>query len=214
MTDKRIRVLLVDDHAMVAEGFRRLLDATGDIEVVAMASTAVAAAEAAVEHRPDVVLMDYRLPDGPGTAAAARIRAEVPGARVIMLTGSDEPDALRAALAAGCVGYLEKTGPLDRLPAAIRAAAAGESVISPHHLAQLSAEPAAPAPRHLLLTRRELEILRLVAEGMSNQMIADAAVVSIHTVRTHIQAILEKVGAHSKLEAVTIARRQGLLGPD
>jgi DNA-binding NarL/FixJ family response regulator len=87
-------------------------------------------------------------------------------------------------------------------------------VISPHHLAQLSAEPAAPAPRHLLLTRRELEILRLVAEGMSNQMIADAAVVSIHTVRTHIQAILEKVGAHSKLEAVTIARRQGLLGRD
>jgi len=203
-----IRVLLVDDHEMVAESFRRILEAEDDIEVVATASTAAAAFEAAVAHEPDVILMDYLLPDGDGVAATARIKERLPEVRVVLLTGSDVDAALPGALEAGCVGYLEKTGALDKLAPAVRAAASGEVVISPSDLGRIATEPRSSVAD---LTPREREVLGLLADGLSNRDIAGRLFLSVNTVRTHVQRILEKLPAHSKLEAVAIARRRGIL---
>jgi DNA-binding NarL/FixJ family response regulator len=202
-------VLIVDDHSMVAESFRRALALEDDLEVVAVAATVAEARVAASTHRPDVVLMDYALPDGDGVSTAAALRQELPATKVILVTGSDGSDAVRSAIEAGCVGYLEKTMALSQLALAIRAAAAGDTVISPEHLA-LAMRPT-PADQ-AQLTRREREILALVATGLSNQAIADQLVLSLHTVRTHVQSILAKLGLHSKLEAASFARDNGLVG--
>ena len=205
-----IRVLLIDDHEMVVESLRRLLETTPDIDVVAVAGTAQSGLDAAIEHRPDVAMVDYRLPDADGAVTTTRILQAVPEVRVVMLTGSDEPPALRAALAAGCVGYLEKSSAPERLAAAIRSAAAGQTVISSEHLDRLRKEGAARLAQGEL-TARELDVLQRMGEGLSNQAIADCLFLSVNTVRSHAQTILEKLGAHSKLEAVTVARRHGLL---
>ena len=157
----RITVLIVDDHSMVAESFRRALALEDDLEVVAVAATAADARAAATAHRPDVVLMDYALPDGDGVTTAAALVRERPATKVILVTGSDAADAVRRALEAGCVGYLEKTMALSQLAVAIRAAAAGETAISPEHLA-LALRP--PPVDEAQLTPREREILRLVAD--------------------------------------------------
>ena len=209
--EERIRVVLVDDHDMVAESFRRILATTADIAVLAVAGTTAGAVEAARVHRPDVIVMDHHLPDGRGSVAAMRILAELPDVRIVMLTGTDDPDALAEALAAGCVGYFEKTSAFDELPAAIRAAAAGGAVISPRHLVRLRQRDRTPTPPGTPLTPREREVLLLVAEALPNAAIAERLSLSVNTVRTHVQVILEKLGAHSKLEAVMVARRRGLL---
>jgi NarL family two-component system response regulator LiaR len=203
-----ITVLIVDDHSMVAESFRRALALEDDLEVVAVAATAAEARAAATAQRPDVVLMDYALPDADGASTAAALLQERPATKIILVTGSEAADAVRLAIGAGCVGYLEKTMALSQLAVAIRAAAAGETAISPEHLAlALRPTPADDAQ----LTRREREVLALVATGLSNQAIADQLVLSLHTVRTHVQSILAKLGLHSKLEAATFARDNGLV---
>lgn len=207
----RIRVVLVDDHDMVAESFRRILATTPDIDVLAVAGTAAGAVDAARTHLPDVIVMDHHLPDGRGAAAAARIHSELPEIRIVMLTGTDDPGALADALAAGCVGYFEKTSAFDELPAAIRAAAGGGAVISPRHLVRLQKHTGRPDPPGARLTPRELEVLHLVAQALTNATIAERLSLSVNTVRTHMQVILDKLGAHSKLEAVTVARQRGLL---
>lgn len=209
--DTRIRVVLVDDHDMVVESFRRVLATTSDIDVVGVAGSVTAAVDAARAHRPDVIVLDHHLPDGHGAVAAARIRSELPAIRIVMLTGTDDPGALREAFAAGCVGYFEKTSAFDQLPAAIRAAASGGAVISPEDLARLQRQDRAPVPPAMRLTPREREVLLLVAQALPNGVIAERLSVSVNTVRTHVQVILDKLGAHSKLEAVTVARRRGLL---
>jgi DNA-binding NarL/FixJ family response regulator len=205
-----IRVLLVDDHEMVAESFRRVLDAQHDIEVVGVRGSADAAVSAATELRPDVVIMDYVLPDTDGVWAATQIRSVLPDAKVVLLTGSGMPEVLDLALGAGCAGYLEKTSALHELAPAVRAAAAGELVLSPEqavrHIRDRSLRPAT-----VTLTAREVEVLRLVSEGLSNKAIAVRLTLSLNTVRTHVQRVLMKLEAHSKLEAVAIARRSGLL---
>ena len=207
-----IRVVLVDDHVMVLEAFRRMLATAPDIDVVATACTAAAAVVAAVEHAPDVVVIDYVLPDDLGALAAARIVATVPSVKVIMLTGSDDPRALRAALEAGCVGYLQKTSTHGHLVDAVRTVAAGGTVISPEDLQRLHGAGAEPQPSTGgPLTMREREVLLMVAEGWPNRVIAERLFLSVNTVRSHVQTILEKLDAHSKLEAVTAARRRGLI---
>jgi len=206
-----IRVVLVDDHEMVAESFERMLATMPDIQVVAVAGTAAAAVAAANEHVPDVIVMDYLLPDDLGAVAATRIRSEHPQIKILMLTGSDDPRGLAAALKAGCVGYFQTTGAFRELPAAIRAAAAGGVVISPQDLERLAAHPQASAASTASLTRREREVLVLVAQGLPNRAIAERLFLSVNTVRTHVQTILDKMGAHSKLEAVRLAESHGLL---
>jgi DNA-binding NarL/FixJ family response regulator len=201
--------MLVDDHQMVAHSLRAILEQEADIDVVAVSGSVAEAMVDVASARPDVILMDYFLADGDGVTATTRIKQDHPEIKVILLTGSDDPLALQRAVDAGCVGFLDKAGPLDDLAAAVRVAVAGHVVISAEDLAQLipgrAKSPAA-------LTKREREILHLVAEGMTNQAIAAELVLSVHTVRTHVQTVLTKLGAHSKLEAVAIAKRRRLLG--
>lgn len=203
-----IRVVIVDDHAMVAESLARLLEADDGIEVVALAVNVAGAIEAARRCQPDVVVMDYGLPDGDGVSATARIREEWPRMKVLLLTGSGS-DVVAAALDAGCVGYVEKTNAGASLVAAVRSVHAGEAVLPPAKLSGLLAR--ADADPGGTLTRREREILRKVERGTTNQAIATELTVSLSTVRSHVQSILKKLGAHSKLEAVSIAREQGVL---
>jgi DNA-binding NarL/FixJ family response regulator len=208
MASTPIRLMLVDDHDMVAQGLKIILEDEPDIDVVAVANSAAQAVAIATTARPDVILMDYYLPDGNGASAAARIKSDNPNIKVVLLTGSDDPDALQRAVDAGCAGYLDKSGPLDELAAAVRVAAAGHVVISAEDLSRL-----VPRTREgTVLTEREREILFLIADGLTNQAIAARLVLSVHTVRTHVQTILGKLGAHSKLEAVATAKRRRLLG--
>jgi DNA-binding NarL/FixJ family response regulator len=206
-----VTVLLVDDHAMVAESFRRVLSSLGDVDVVGVAETACEGVALALELRPDVVLMDYVLPDANGATAARAILAQVPDAKILILSGSDYSSVAIAAVDAGCVGYLEKRVPLDKLVSAVHAAAAGEAILSRDELQRIAAGRNAARLRSSGLTPREREILGLVSEGLSNQAIADRLTVSLNTVRTHVQKVLTKLGAHSKLEAVALATNSGLL---
>lgn len=204
-----IRVVIVDDHAMVAESLRRLFESEHDIEVGALAVNVAGAIEAVRTCQPDVVVMDYALPDGDGVAATVRIRAEWPRMKVLLLTGSSGSDVVTAALEAGCVGYVEKTDAASSLVAAVRSVHAGEAVLPQAKLSTLLAR--ADADPGTTLTKRERQILERVERGASNKEIATELTVSLNTVRTHVQSILKKLGAHSKLEAVSIARRQGVL---
>jgi DNA-binding NarL/FixJ family response regulator len=201
--------MLIDDHQMVVQSLARVLDSEDDIEVVATANSVGEGIAAAAEHLPEVILMDDRLPDGDGISAAARIRTAHPNTEIVVLTGSNDPDALRRVVDAGCLGYLDKTRSIDDLVAAVRIAATGHVVISANDLNKIVNSPRGDVTS---LTKRERQILFLIAEGLSNQTIAERLVLSVHTVRTHAQTILAKLGAHSKLEAVGIAKRRNLLG--
>ena len=209
-----ITVLLVDDHDMVAESFRRALAAAGDIEIIGIAATAADAIALALDRPPDVILMDYVLPDADGATTARAILAELPDTKILLLTGSEDSEMLFAAFDAGCVGYLEKTHALGELVAAVYSAAAGVVVLSPEQMRRLAAVPRAATVDPSLLTAREREILDLLGEGLTNPAIAERLELSVNTVRTHVQTVLRKLGAHSKLQAVAVATKNGLLtGP-
>jgi DNA-binding NarL/FixJ family response regulator len=206
-----IRVLVVDDHEMVAESMRRLLEDEDDIVVTGIARSAAEAKAAAWAVPPDVVLMDFGLPDEDGITAAAAIRSRLPQTRVLIWTGGNE-DVAVAALEAGCDGYFEKSEPSEKLVTAIRAVHRGETAISSDELARLLSR-LRPSHRDVGddLTARELDVLRLLAEGTGNKEIAQQLSISLNTVRNHVQSILTKLGAHSKLEAVMIAARAGIV---
>jgi DNA-binding NarL/FixJ family response regulator len=192
-----------------------VFDRCPDIVVVDVVGTASDGIAAATRLRPDVVLMDYALPDADGVTAAALIKQQTPGTQVVMLTGAgdDEAVALRA-MEAGCSGFLGKARPVDELLAAVRAAHAGEALIAPSMLVRL-------LPRlerkyqgvGQSLSRRELEVLNVMAEGGSDKEIADRLTISHNTVRKHVQNIIRKLDAHSKLEAVVNAVRHGVIRP-
>jgi DNA-binding NarL/FixJ family response regulator len=209
-----IRVLIVDDHEVLAASLAMVLEAEEDITPAGVAHTLEEARTMVSTTQPDVILLDHRMPDGDGVAAIPSLEALRPGMGIVVLTASAADHVLMAAIEGGASGFLSKTRSLDEVTAAVRAAAAGESVISPEMLARL-------LPRFQRtgghsadeLTDREREVLALVAEGLSNAAIAERLVVSVHTVRNHIASLSAKLGAHSKLEALSIALRQGLL-PD
>jgi DNA-binding NarL/FixJ family response regulator len=208
MSRRVIRLMLIDDHDMVVQSLRAVLALEDDIEVVASANSIAEGVMGAAAHVPDVILMDYHLPDGDGASAAARIRADHPSIKIVLLTGSDDPDALQRAVEAGCVGYLDKMRALDDLAAAVRVAATGHVVIAADNLSNIVSRRRDDA---VSLTAREREILVLAAAGLTDRATAERLGLSVHTVRTHLQAILGKLGAHSKLEAVAIAKRHRLL---
>jgi DNA-binding NarL/FixJ family response regulator len=209
-----VRLLIVDDHDMFAESLRLALSAEPDLAVVGTAATLAQARAMIVSVAPDVVLLDHRLPDGLGVDAITDLMSLRPSAKIVVLTAAAEDSMLVAATEAGCAGFILKTSPLEELVAAVRTAAAGELVVSSELLARLlnRLQRGHEQPAHELTTR-EAEILELIAEGMTNGAIATRLFISVNTVRNHLQNILAKLDAHSKLEALSIAIRDGLIAP-
>lgn len=208
----QIRVLVLDDHQMFAESVARMLGAEADIEVVAVAGNVADGVRLATTTSPDVAIVDFQLPDGDGIEAARRIRAARPAARIVVLTGMADDKMLLAAIDAGCSGLVTKDKALNELVQAVRLAYSGDAYIGPSMLAALL--PRLRSGHRAIgsdLTRREREVLNLIADGLSNQAIAEALFLSVHTVRNHIQTLLTKLDAHSKLAAAAIAAREGLL---
>lgn len=211
-TADRIRVLICDDHALVAKALGLLLAAYPDVEVVGVAGTVAQVRELAASRFPQVVVMDYALPDGDGVEATAAIKDAHPDVHVVMLTAYADEDVLVAAIEAGCSGYVTKDKGADELMTAIRLAAGGQAMVSPDMLARLL--PRMRRNHHGLgwdLTARERQVLDMLADGASKEDIARHLFLSTNTVRNHIQSILTKLHAHSRLEAVAAATREGLV---
>jgi len=204
------RVLVVDDHPIVRAGLVGLVDAADDIDVVGTGATGLEAVRLATELRPDIVLMDLRMPDLDGDEATARILAAVPSTRVVILTTYETDDAILRAIGAGASGYLLKAAPEDELLAGIRAVAAGEVALAPSVSRVLVRRAASPAPA-VVLTPREIDVLRLVAEGLSNREIGERLHLGEATVKTHLLTAFPKLDARSRTGAVTRARDLGLL---
>lgn len=207
-----IRVLIVDDHELIRETLVFVLKVEQDIEVAATAATGEEALAEARRTRPDVVLMDYLLPDADGAEVTRTIKSERPQTKVVMLTAATGDEVLVKAIEAGCSGFVTKERAVDEIVAAVRAAHVGEALISPSMLARVLPKLTQTVPsKGFDLTPREHEILTLLAEGQRNQEIADGLGISLYTVRNHIQSILIKTQAHSKMEAVANAVREGLI---
>jgi DNA-binding NarL/FixJ family response regulator len=217
-----IRVLVADDQAMVREGLAVLLGAQPDLEVVGEAETGERAVAAAVELRPDVVLMDVRMPVLDGIEATRRIVAGPAGGtvRVLVLTTFDEDEYVYAALRAGASGFVLKSASAGALAEAVRVVAAGEALLAPSVTARLLADfarqgaPRAPDRARLdRLTERETEVLALVAHGLSNAEIAAHLVVAEQTVKTHVSRLLGKLGLRDRTQAVVFAYETGVVRP-
>lgn len=207
-----IRVVIIDDHTMFAESLARLLSDSADIDVVATERNGAQGVAAARRWTPRVVLLDQRLPDRPGVEVARELRAALPDTMVVILTGAADDRVLLGAIDAGCSGFLTKDHAASRVVDAVRAAAQGEVLIPPELLARLLPQ-LNRAHRGLGsdLSEREREVLDLLATGAPNKEIAAALSLSVNTVRNHVQRVLVKLGAHSKLEAVATAAREGLI---
>lgn len=209
-----IRVLIVEDHQMFAEALARALQDEGDIRVVGICRSLKAARDWLRQEPVDVVLMDYSMPDGDGIAMADYIRREHPRTRVMVVSAAEERPVLLHALEAGCSGFIGKSESMVHLPSAIRGATVGNIAISPGMATKLTGpESRSHAPGEPL-TSRELQVLRLIAQGKSTQQIAEHLFMSEMTVRNKISRINAKLGTHSKLEAATRALRLGLADLD
>ena len=202
----RIRVLSVDDHPLLREGIAAIINSQQDMEIVSQASGGHEAIQQYREHRPDVTLMDLRLPDLSGIDALIAIRAEFPEARVIMLTTFEGDVEVHRALAAGARSYLLKNMPPSVLLDAIRQVHAGKRRIPPEVAAQLAEHMSDDS-----LTAREVEVLQQVAGGNRNRDIADLLRISEETVKVHVKHIMEKLGASDRTQAIAIAVRRGII---
>jgi DNA-binding NarL/FixJ family response regulator len=220
-----IRILLVDDQALVRAGFRMILDAETEMEVVGEGSDGREAVDQARALRPDVVLMDIRMPELDGLEATRRILSNVPegeeGPRILMLTTFDLDEYVYEALRAGASGFLLKDTPPEQLVSAIQVVAQGDALLSPSITRRVISEfvkgtgpkPQAQFPRLQDLTARELEVLMAIARGLSNAEIAKALFVSETTVKTHVARILMKLGLRDRVQAVVLAYEAGVVTP-
>ena len=202
----RIRVFTVDDHPLLREGIATLVNSQPDMTVAAQASTGREAIQRYGEHRPDVTLMDLRLPDMGGIDVMIAIRADFPDARILVLTTFDGDVEIQRALEAGARGYLLKTMPPAEMVDAIRQVHAGRRRVPP--------EVAAHITEHLgeeALTAREVEVLREVADGRRNKDIGERLFISEETVKVHVKHVMEKLGASDRTQAVAIAIRRGII---
>jgi DNA-binding NarL/FixJ family response regulator len=219
----RIRVLIADDQRVVRDGLNMLVSLIDDVEIVGLASDGAEAVRLAEEHRPDVILMDLRMPGLDGAAATAQVRERVPGTRVLVLTTYADEAAILAALRAGALGYLTKDASAEQIEAAVRAVYAGQTHLDPAVQARLVATvtgrgASGPAPDQAGgagpppagLTSREAEVLTLLASGLSNAEIAQRLFLSNATVKTHINRIFAKTGARDRAQAVRFAYQHGL----
>lgn len=208
----RIRILVVDDHEIFAHSLVRLLGSRPGFKIVGIAGRVADAVDAAVAYEPDVILMDFELPDGDGAQATEQVKALIPAAKVVMLTVRADEQALVRAIAAGCSGFVNKDAPVEELLDAIVAVNEGETITPQAELAPLL-HRLRPTRRGLGadLTPREMDVLRLMASGLVNKEIAQHLGVRLNTVRNHVQNVSYKLHAHSKLEAVATAVREGVL---
>ena len=213
-----ISVMLVDDHQLVAEGLASMLNASTDLRVVGTAGSGAEAVNLAESCGPDVIVMDSHLPDGAGAEVAARLRSLRPGVPIVFLSADESESAMIAAVRAGACAYLPKSRAAADVADAIRRAVEGEMMIPAAQLARLLARSQEMARDDALrqrllqsLTPREREVLGLMADGLDNRAIAAELGIGFTTVRGHVQNILEKLDAHSKLEALACAARYGLL---
>jgi DNA-binding NarL/FixJ family response regulator len=213
----RTRVLIVDDQPLLRAGFKSVLEASGQVDVVGEAATGVEAIEQARRLEPDVVLMDVRMPDMDGIQATRRM----PQQKVLILTTFGLDEYIIEALRAGASGFLLKDAPVEELLSAVRAVAAGDAQLSPAVTKRLLDQVARRLPSAVdhddalleELTAREQEVLRLLAVGMSNAEIGDALVVSEATVKTHVSSVLGKLGLRDRVQAVIYAYESGLVAP-
>ena len=221
----RIRVLIADDQRVVRDGLSMLVSLIDGVEVVGLASDGTEAVRLAEAHRPDVILMDLRMPGVDGAAATAQVRQRLPGTQVLVLTTYADEAAILAALRAGALGYLTKDASAEQIEAAVRAVHAGQTHLDPAVQARLVAtvtgqapgpatDPAGRAgPPPAGLTSREAEVLNLLASGLSNTEIAQRLFLSNATVKTHINRIFAKTGARDRAQAVRFAYQHGLATP-
>jgi DNA-binding NarL/FixJ family response regulator len=210
--DGAVTMVIVDDHLMFAESLSRLLSEDEHITVLGAAANAAEGLALVAELDPDVVLVDFQLPDRTGVEVAAEVKARNPKTMVVMLTGSTDDRVLLAAIDAGCSGFLTKDRGASEVAEAVRAAAAGEALISPAQLARLL--PKLSRTHRAVgadLTDRERELLKHLARGQTNKVIAAELHLSVNTVRNYVQSVLTKLNAHSKLEAVSTAVREGII---
>ena len=220
-----IRVLLADDQTLVRDGFRMILEAQDDLEIVGEAADGEHAVSLAAQHRPDLVLMDIRMPRMDGIAATRAITTSRPQTRVLVLTTFDLDDYVYDALLAGASGFMLKDVGRNDLVTAVRVVAGGEALLAPSVTRRLlgdfvrsrTAEPATTQQTGLagpdVLTGRELDTLQLLAQGLSNLEIADQLVVSEHTVKTHVSNVFHKLGLRDRVHAVIYAYERGLVKP-
>jgi DNA-binding NarL/FixJ family response regulator len=219
MQQRPVRVFVVDDHAVVRRGLRAYLEVVDDMEVVGEAADGQQALEGiaalvAAGRPPDVALMDLLMPGMDGVAATAAITRRHPEMAVVAMTSFGQADLVRGALQAGAAGYLLKDAEADEVAAAIRAARRGEVHLDPVIARQLTRSLVAPEAQTVqALTEREREVLVLVAQGLSNQQIADALVISERTARTHVSSVLGKLGVASRTQAALLAIREGIVPP-
>ncbi|HUB01467.1 MAG TPA: response regulator transcription factor [Terriglobales bacterium] len=207
MSDEtRIRVMTVDDHPLLREGITTLINSQPDMQMVGEASTGLEALERFRKLRPDITLMDLRLPDKSGIDVMMAIRSEFPEARIVMLTTSEGDVEIQRALAAGAQGYILKSMPPKEMVEAVRIVHAGKKRIPPAIAAHLAEHYADED-----LTSREVEVLQQIAEGNRNRDIADRLFISEETVKVHIKHIMEKLGASDRTQAVSIALKRGII---
>jgi DNA-binding NarL/FixJ family response regulator len=208
----KIRLLIVDDHPVVRDGLRGMLESQPDFEVVGEASNGEEAVQLASSLSPEVMLMDLRMPVMDGVTALREIKASNPAVQVLVLTTYDSDADILLAIEAGAMGYLLKDTSREDMYAAIRATARGESVLSPGVASRLIGQMRAPAEEKL--SSREVEVLQLVAEGASNREIASSLHISQATVKSHLIHIFDKLGVSDRTAAVTVALRRGILSLD
>ena len=211
----KIRLLIVDDHKVVRNGLQVFISLYDDIEVVGEARNGQQAVEQCATHQPDVVLMDMVMPVMDGPTATRLIREQFPQVQVVALTSFDEEEIVHRAIEAGAVGYLYKDVEEDELIGAIRSAREGRPVLAPEAMKALMDRTVAPveSPAVEPLTKREREVLSLVAQGMTNPQIAEQLVISTSTVQFHVHNILGKLGVGTRTEAVAMAIQSKLIEP-
>jgi NarL family two-component system response regulator LiaR len=209
----KIRLLIVDDHKVIRNGLRVFISLYDDLEVVGEAKNGQQALEQCAAHKPDVVLMDMVMPVMDGPTATRLIREQFPEVQVVALTSFDEEEIVHRAIEAGAVGYLFKDVEEDELIDAIRSAHEGRPVLAPEAIKALMHRTTDPAESSTVepLTRREREVLSLVAQGMTNPQIAEQLVISTSTVQFHVHNILGKLGVDTRTEAVVVAIQNKLV---
>jgi DNA-binding NarL/FixJ family response regulator len=208
-----IKLLIADDHEVVRAGLKSFLDGT-DIRIVAEATSGTAAHKLAMKHKPDLVMLDVRMPDGDGLNCLARIKLDQPETPVVMFSSFDNPTYVARALALGAAGYVSKSAPKNEIISAIKSVVAGESIWSREELRRVTGALAAPrngSDGEVALTKRESEVLKQLALGLTNKEIAQSLGISYETVKEHVQHILRKIGVSDRTQAAVWAVRKNLV---